>query len=1205
MEVKEKFNLIKKTVQILNSVPYENYSNGKAKDYIEYILDSRADEDRLISPILFRKFLEMVLGFELGKTIATQEIKVSGKPDYIPIDIRTHPFVFDAKGTDTQQLSQHYPQIKKYITSELKYGVLTNMRDLAVYISKIGGEIEQYNFSFVKLYKDYEQTPKALLEEENTKRFLNFLEFFSYKPLTKEKKIERIANAKQWSGIEELNTKALTDQLRHIVNILSNDAKQQKSDLFSMAEAGEVSAESIAYEIENITSQLSRREIRKVNAEAFFEILSASDESPYGKGREAFFRRAAYFAMTRILLARVWEDIGFVGQSLYNGGFAKWYENFNREIRRVLHYAFDLSAERYPWLFKANNNYSWYEPSDDALIDALYELSNFYLGKLDQDILGTIYEDYIESVDKKNKGQYYTPREIVSFIWDRVGYTNSKNFFWYIEGKRRPKLVFDPATGSGGFLVEAARRIRECPEFDWNDPQDLFDIHQAILWYIFGSEISPFPYYLTQVNLLIQLTPVIRRIIELGAKKPRERPTPLGIICKDSLELHNEAQKPLAEEIEDDRMDYQNELVHLPRVERILYDKIKNKLAGKFYYVCANPPYVGEKGHKELFRYTINSHPYWKEYHQGKMDYFYWFVILGLSKLRNYGKLGFITSAYWPTADGASKLREYILDNAKINEMIFFEDVKIFEHAKGQHNMIFVLTKCSGEDKREEREKNSIKLVLVKCKNQDLLGDSIRKKLDFLTKHIQKHIHKQRYEDEYIKVFWGGVKQGELTNYRWDIFYSSSYVEILGKIEKIGDPLKILCLANEGVKTSANILTPDLKAKLTDQSLKIGSGIYVLKEDELRENEISYEIPYIKPFFVGEDICPYVLDRKEAKYLIYADSNFNVNDYPLIKRHLERFRPALENRAEVGNGGFKWYSLLRPRRSSIFENEKIVTPYRSKHNCFAICRDKLYGPTGIYFITKKSGVTESLEYIAGLLNSNLIDFWMNHKCRKKAKIREYTSSTLHSIPIRRINFDESEEVRMHNEIVSKVKAIRSKVSEIARYSKYFSDSRLTKLDFHAALPEVNDEEIIKAQNSENIYSIRTHPEIKIEKTAGFEDEKFYLSKVDRPETTLSNKAQIKLIGKDRSVLFIIGSSELLNLLTKLLDTFLNKPWNEIKENLLLPESVDSFKAQKAGILNKVQDIRGGISSLQEEIDEVVYELYGLTEEEKKIVKNYQ
>jgi len=43
---------IKKTVQILSSVSYENYSDGKAKTYLDYMEGYRADEDRLISPIL-------------------------------------------------------------------------------------------------------------------------------------------------------------------------------------------------------------------------------------------------------------------------------------------------------------------------------------------------------------------------------------------------------------------------------------------------------------------------------------------------------------------------------------------------------------------------------------------------------------------------------------------------------------------------------------------------------------------------------------------------------------------------------------------------------------------------------------------------------------------------------------------------------------------------------------------------------------------------------------------------------------------------------------------------------------------------------------------------------------------------------------------------------------------------------------------------
>ena len=930
-----KLDSIKKTVQILNSVSYEKYSDEKVKTYLEYMGGSRADEDRLISPVLLRKFLEEVLGFKLGENIATQESTGVGRPDYIPVDTRTHPFVFDAKGTDTRDLSQHYPQIKKYIESQgLKHGILTNMRDLDVYTTEKGIEIEEYDFNFVRLYQDYRQSPVTCLEEENSKRFLNFVERFSYTQLTTEKKIKRIATAEPWTEKEELNVKALTDQLRHIVKTLYDDAKEQKSELINMAEAGSVSDEYIAAEIATISSQISGGEIRDVNSETFNEIMNASDETSYGKGRDAFFHRVAYFAMTRLLLARVWEDIGFVEQSLYNGGFAKWYENFNREIRRVLHYAFDLSAERYPWLFNADNNYSWYEPSDEALIDSLYELSNFYLGKLDQDILGTIYEDYIERVDKKNKGQYYTPREIVSFIWDRVGYTNSKAFFWYIEGKRRPKLVFDPATGSGGFLVEAARRIRECSEFDWNEPQDLWDIHQAILWYIFGSEISLFPYYLTQVNLLIQLTPVIRRHIELTGKKPRKEPTPLGIICRDSMELHTEEQKLFEEGVEEEKKEGRREIIHFTKAEEKIYGKIKDVHAGKFSFVCANPPYVGEKGHKELFRQTLNSYPYWKKYYQGKMDYLYWFIILGLSKLRQWGKLGFITSAYWPTADGASKLRKYILENAKIKEMIFFEEVKIFEHAKGQHNMVFVLTKCSGEDKKEERGNNHIKIVQAKCKNQDLPGKTIRENLDFLTRHIQEHIGKQGYEDEYIKVFWSGVKQGELTEGAWDLKYPSNINAILNKIknsaEKIGNFLHVGCgvLTNRDYVTTRNIkrLT---QSEIEHNGIKLGDGIFVLSEEECQNLPLSpKERNFIKPWYKNSEVSRYTPDPyEEKKFLIYFRNKDRLDEYPTIKAHLMKFKGILDYQL-VGYGETnKWYALTRASEESVLKREKIFTPY--------------------------------------------------------------------------------------------------------------------------------------------------------------------------------------------------------------------------------------------------------------------------------------
>ena len=1216
MKKLDSINSIKKTVQILSSVSYENYSDGKAKTYLEYMEGSRADEDRLISPILLQEFLKEILGFKFGKTIATQESTGVGRPDYIPVDTRTHPFVFDAKGTDTRDLSQHYPQIKKYIESQgLEYGILANMRDLDVYTSEKGIEIEEYDFNFVKLYQDYKQSPVTCLVEENTKRFLNFVERFSYTQLTTQKKIERIATAKPWTGKEELNVKALTDQLRYIVNILHDDVKQHKSELSAMAEAGSVSDldERIAGEIEEICAHISGREIEEVDAEAFIKFMNAEEATLYGKARDAFFHRVAYFAMTRLLLARVWEDIGFIDQTLYDGGFDKLYNNFNRVIGDVLAHAFRLAYKHYPWLFNASNNYSWYEPSDDALVDSLYELSNFYLGKLDQDILGTIYEDYIERVDKKNKGQYYTPREIVSFIWDRVGYNNPEAFFRHIGGRRKPNYIFDPATGSGGFLVEAAKRIRECAEFDWNEPQDVWDIHDAILWGIFGSEISLFPYYLTQVNLLIQLTPVIRKHIELTGKKPRKEPTPLGVICRDSMDLHTAEQKLFEEGIEEVKEEGRREIIHFTKADKGIYEKIKDIHAGKFSFVCANPPYVGEKGHKELFRQTLNSYPYWKKYYQGKMDYLYWFIILGLSKLKQWGKLGFITSAYWPTADGASKLRKYLLENAKIKEMVFFEEVKIFEHAKGQHNMVFVLTKCSGEDKKEERENNHIKIVQAKCNNQDLPGKTIRENLDFLTRHIQEHIDERGYEDEYIKVFWSGVKQGELTEGAWDLKYPSNVNAILNKIknsaEKIGNFLHVGCgvLTNRDYVTTRNIkrLT---QSEIEHNGIKLGDGIFVLSEEECQNLPLSpKERIFIKPWYKNSEVSRYIPDPyEEKKFLIYLRNKDRLDEYPTIKAHLMKFKGILDYQL-VGYGETnKWYALTRASEESVLKREKIFTPYRAEKNTFAYSSDDFFSSKDLYYITyqiEPPNIAESLKYVLGVLNSSTIEFWCFHKLKQKGNVREYYATPLKNIHIPRINFDEPEEVRMHNEIVNKVNSMLENMAKLAKYSKYVSGLRLTKIEFDASLPEVNDEEIIKSTPRENQYSIRTHPEIKIEKPKSFEDDKFYLSKVDKPELTLTGNVQLELKGKNGTSVFIDGPRDLLKLLADILSlsNWKNKPWSEIKENLLLPDNIVSFNAQKTRVLNDVRDKRAEILQLQMEIDQIVYKLYGLSEKEIEIV----
>lgn len=1196
---KRELDIIRKIISILDSsVDYKRYSEGKANTYLEYASGTWTDERKLIAPILFPKFLEQVLDFKLGETIGTQETTPeSGDiPDYIPIDTRTHPFVFDCKGMDTFDLSKWYGQIKRYLqTQNLKYGILVNMRDLDVYTLESEEEIEAFNFSFVELYKDSKENTAGILEKENTKRFLRFVQSFRYTPLTLEQKLKKVATAKCWAGTETLNIDLLTKRLRYVVERVYEDARSRKEELFSLKGVEPERARAIVQEIEIIASEIERGgKTEQATVESFDEILTSSPKSILGRALELFFYRVGYFNMTRLLLARTWEDIGFIDQTLYDGGLAKLYEAFNREIRQVLRHGLGLAGDRYRWLFSVDNNYSWYEPSDETLIEMLYELSNFYLGNLNQDILGTIYEEYIDKVDKRQKGQYYTPREIVEFIWDRVGFVKDEEFFRYKEGKRKPRLIFDPVAGSGGFLVEAVRRIRENSKINYADFNDVLDLRTSILTGVFGSELSPFPYYITEVNLLIQLTPVIKTMMDMK-RGFRGKGTPaLGVVPVDALSLYNPEQLSL--EREEYNFDQTRNLLPLESQKRVVFQKIKKTLDGKFSYCCANPPYVGEKGNKELFRATLERLPYWREFYQGKMDYLYFFIILGLSKLEEGGKLGFITTAYWPAADGASKLRKYILENAKIKELTFFEDVKIFEYAKGQHNMVFVLTKCSGKEKERERENNHIKIVKVKCKNQDLDGKTIRENLDFLTTHIQKHINKSKYEDAYIKVFWSGVRQGELTEGAWNLTYSTVEEKILSKIESNASPITDLCEIDCGIFSNADYLSAKYvelipSSKRGRLHIKDGDGIFVLTEEEVRPLLVDDpERRIIKRTYKNSAIDNYYVETEsEIKYLLYSDDDFKPDRFPSIAEHLGKFREVLDARLRRYGEKYPWWRLHRPHKRSIYERPKIVTSRWGKQNLYAIQTGNFFENSDINLYIPKSDTKESLEYILGLLNSRLLNYWVEYKGRGEGVSRQIR---LQKIPIRRIDFDNAEDVRLHNDIVDKVKSIREKMAELAGFSKYFKGTRLTRLKFEDPLPDINSEAVVQSLPPEKRFSLRTHPAIRIAYSPDFQDAEFILSKVGEVSMTLEG-AEVKIYGKGRKTFYINGKEKLLKIIAQILANYQGEHWASIKEVPFVPQNPEEFEAKKQHILDTVSKLRAQIQELQSSIDTMVFKLYDM------------
>ncbi len=114
------------------------------------------------------------------------------------------------------------------------------------------------------------------------------------------------------------------------------------------------------------------------------------------------------------------------------------------------------------------------------------------------DLISAIYEDFLRE-GRKSSGAYYTPPEIVRFV---VGQTMP------IDAEL--SSVFDPACGSGVFLVEAFRRI----VFNWRrqhnfERPDFATLRNLLTSHIFGVDINPeairvaaFSCYLAMLDLV-------------------------------------------------------------------------------------------------------------------------------------------------------------------------------------------------------------------------------------------------------------------------------------------------------------------------------------------------------------------------------------------------------------------------------------------------------------------------------------------------------------------------------------------------------------------------------------------------------------------------------------------------------------------------------------------------------------------------------
>ncbi|RKX92531.1 MAG: hypothetical protein DRP84_09855 [Spirochaetes bacterium] len=880
-----------------------------------------------------------------------------------------------------------------------------------------------------------------------------------------------------------------------------------------------------------------------------------------------------------------------------------------------------------------------------ALASIFFTLRTFDFSGMREDLLGELYQQYFDPETRKALGEFYTPIEVVDYILDAVDYKGEK-----ILNQR----LLDPACGSGTFIVEALKRyLKEAEKYENSD-----NIIHASYWCskleelcekpkIIGFDINPFACLMAQIRFMIEIIPYYKKAKE---EYPDFTLTTIPIFRTDSLEIETKTGRmqrqlheasgdiqfsmklpilkeegefhtiefliPLWEKlkiplqgnkdnyfillkltferikenarddkyetsVEELKRDFEPKLSNAETLASMMLDYANNILAqikdlkyrygdGRlvksledlvlagilknfflYDYVVGNPPYVrvqtlapeSKKRYNEIYE-TVT----------GNYDIYIPFIERGLLWLNKSGRLGYINPNQFMIANYGQLLREFISKKYQIKQLLNFGDTQVFADATNYP--------CIPIIENSLPEKNNIKCVRVIQPMDNLLGD------------IQKHISDRFYATQGYILF--EYPQEKLSRETWKLMPEIEK-EVFEKIEKacekrLGD---IVSRIFQGLVTGAD---PIFFVRILSESKN------TTRIKNMLNNEHEIEKKIIRPLLKGQDIrrygvkwenlwiiYPYLLEKEKNKATLYSIEELK-NQFPKTWQYFLHYEENLKCR-EGGKWKIRkdWYAYGRRQNIEMFERKKIMTQVLANKNSFTLDEEGIYyfvggGNAGGYGIILKEGY--NYHYILGLLNSNVLEFYLkNISTIFRGRFYSYGRRFIEKLPIKLPK--NKKEQKIAKEITKKVDLIL-KQSKIRQKVENFPDPYFDELKDQI---EEWDEITYRVKASyKSANPIIEGNKIVLGKKDSIEDIRIN-SKIKREYVLESLKG--KKFSKDQEIKILLPRSD------------------KDMETILKQHKEDKKRLEKIPI-----------SELEDEINDLVYELYGLDEEDRKVIEEF-
>ena len=353
-----------------------------------------------------------------------------------------------------------------------------------------------------------------------------------------------------------------------------------------------------------------------------------------------------------------------------------------------------------------------------------------------------------------------------------------------------------------------------------------------------------------------------------------------------------------------------------------------------FDIVIGNPPYLKERDNAHIFK-PINESPFGKKWHQGKMDFWFYFLHKSIDIAKKEGKISFITSRYWLNSQGASKLIERVNDELSFLNVVDIGKLKVFNNVAG-HHMIHIYNKGKNDEFIYKSLSEDVKHIIYDFKTEYVNIDILENSIVFRNKNI---------------IFSKPIISNSIETFPLGNFYDTS----------IGVQESVDRISNKQFK-----LNPS-------ENVYPGKGVFVLSENELERLELNKsEYLLIKPYLDPTDVVKYGVNWSEKKFLIYSDKETkelieNNIEYKNLKNHLDLH-------SEFITSSNKPYGIHRARQKKYFESSKIIFKGMFIEPEFTLDTNKFYFGFSFSSIIQNSK-NKSLKFLLAIINSKFAKKW--------------------------------------------------------------------------------------------------------------------------------------------------------------------------------------------------------------------------------------